>query len=47
MKDQLEKIEKRLACIEENTRLLLLSDVMRELDKSTDTHIFRPHSFRR
>ena len=27
---------KRLACIEENTRLLLLSDVMRELDKSTD-----------
>ena len=36
MKDQLEKIEKRLACIEENTRLLLLSDVMRELDKSTD-----------
>ena len=28
MKDQLEKIEKRLACIEENTRLLLLSDVM-------------------
>lgn len=36
MKDQLEEIEKRLACIEENTRLLLLSDVMGELDKSTD-----------
>ncbi|CDC93436.1 unknown [Roseburia sp. CAG:380] len=36
MKDQLEEIEKRLACIEENTRLLLLSDVMEELDKSTD-----------
>ena len=36
MKDQLEELEKRLACIEENTRLLLLSDVMEELDKSTD-----------
>ncbi len=36
MKDQLAEIEKRLACIEENTRLLLLSDVMEELDKSTE-----------